>query len=196
MTAAPKLVLIGDSIRIGYEPFVRKALAGIAAVWGPQPNCSSTRQILSNAESWLVRPLSEGGIVHINAGLHDLRCLPQTGGEPLVPIEEYERNLDQIVATVIAVVGADRVCLATSTPVDDARHAIGRVSNRHEADVRAYNERVVTVADRRGALLDDLHAVIAAEPAMLLSGDGVHLSEPGNRAVARAVARTARGMLA
>lgn len=41
-SAIPEIVLIGDSIRMGYEPVVRAALAGRATVWGPETNGGHT----------------------------------------------------------------------------------------------------------------------------------------------------------
>ena len=32
----PTVVLIGDSIRMGYQPFVTEALAGEAEIWAPE----------------------------------------------------------------------------------------------------------------------------------------------------------------
>ena len=32
------VVLIGDSIRMGYQPFVTEALAGEAEIWAPEEN--------------------------------------------------------------------------------------------------------------------------------------------------------------
>jgi lysophospholipase L1-like esterase len=195
MKPAPRLVLIGDSIRLGYQSYVGAALDGIAEVWGPRENCSSTRHILARADSWLISPVSHGDVVHLNAGLHDLRRLPETDGAPLVPLDEYERNLDEIVAVVIEAAGVDRVCLATSTPVDDARHSAGRVSDRHEADVLAYNTGVISVAARHGVLLNDLHTAIAAASSSLLGEDGVHLSAAGNLAASRAVVAATKRLL-
>ena len=34
-----KVVLIGDSIRKGYQPKVQEKLNGEVEVWGPQDNC-------------------------------------------------------------------------------------------------------------------------------------------------------------
>jgi len=33
-----KIVLIGDSIRLGYETYVKEALAGVAEVFSPKEN--------------------------------------------------------------------------------------------------------------------------------------------------------------
>src|SRR5262245_3404417 len=42
----PRVLLIGDSISMGYTPAVRKLLEGKANVQHPPENCRSTRQIV------------------------------------------------------------------------------------------------------------------------------------------------------
>lgn len=185
--------LIGDSIRLGYEPVVRHLLSDVAYVWGPAENCASTRRILANADDWLVEPAGRGDVVHLNAGLHDLRRLPETAGLPEVPLDEYTQNLESIVAILLAGgLPGDRIVLATSTPVDQRRHAEGRVSNRHEHDVRAYNAALIDVADRNGVAVNHLHEVVGKSIGTLLGPDGVHLSDAGNRAAGSAVAAALR----
>src|SRR3954462_9398774 len=72
----PTIVLIGDSIRIGYAPFVTEMLKGKADVVAAKENGGDTTRVISNLDQWAIvhRPT----VVHFNCGLHDLKVLRKT----------------------------------------------------------------------------------------------------------------------
>jgi acyl-CoA thioesterase-1 len=70
----PRVLLIGDSISIGYTVTVRKALAGQANVHRIPENGADTANGLKKIESWLVG--SPWDVIHFNWGLHDLKVTP------------------------------------------------------------------------------------------------------------------------
>src|SRR4029079_8996969 len=68
--ALPRILLIGDSIRVGYAPMVTKKLAGGAEVISPAEAVGDTTVVVKNLDTWLaLKP----AVVHINSGLHDLK---------------------------------------------------------------------------------------------------------------------------
>ncbi len=105
----PKVVLIGDSIRIGYAPFVAKQLDGKAIVISPTPNGEDSGNVLRNLDEWLIKERPD--VVHINAGLHDLKL---KGSTYQVPLADYEKNLKTIVDRIQRETNAS-VIFATST---------------------------------------------------------------------------------
>jgi lysophospholipase L1-like esterase len=127
-------------------------------------------------------------IVHFNCGLHDLRVLKKTG-QHQVPIEQYEANLRQIVHRLQRETKA-RIIFATTTPVRDELHAKHRANyQRHEADVRQYNQVAKRVMQDAGVEVNDLHAVVVELGVDRLQvADGTHYSEIGSQALAKAVA--------
>ena len=66
----PDVVLIGDSIRMGYEAFVRAELPDLE-IWSPQQNGGDSRRIRENLDAW--SKVHRPRIIHINCGLHDLK---------------------------------------------------------------------------------------------------------------------------
>ena len=82
-----RILILGDSISIGYTPFVREMLAGQATVARPMAgngeraeNCAGTNYGQDHIARWL--DLEGGGfdVVHFNFGLHDLKHVhPETG---------------------------------------------------------------------------------------------------------------------
>ena len=78
--------LIGDSIRMGYDRFVRGVLADEAAVYYPSENCRFAQYVLRYAHEWIEKECNPAcvDVVHWNAGLWDVSRL--YGEEPLLPI--------------------------------------------------------------------------------------------------------------
>jgi lysophospholipase L1-like esterase len=182
----PVVVLIGDSIRMGYAPFVIEALGDRATVISPEPNGGDSSNVLGHLDEWVIskRP----AVVHLNAGLHDLK-LDREKGTYQVPIDEYRANLEAIRERLEAETSA-RLIFATTTPVDDARHRARKPFDRREADVRRYNEAARDVLDRSAFRIDDLHALVTDEldPQTALVADGVHFTEEAYRKLGARVA--------
>jgi isoamyl acetate esterase len=187
-----KLVLIGDSIRLHYQPLVMQELATEALVCGPVENCRTSADILANAKEWILDHSPD--IVHINCGMHDLRIDPGISSCQ-VSIEDYASNLDEIFA-LISRSGQRTLIWATLTPLNERRHQSFRPSQRYESDVALYNETALNLARKHGAEINDLHRSVAeAGTDRLLSADGVHFTDEGYGFLAAAVASAARKCL-
>ena len=65
------IVLIGDSIRMGYQEKVREQLADWAYVWVPEENGGTSENILAHLDKWVLSRRAD--VVHINCGLHDIK---------------------------------------------------------------------------------------------------------------------------
>ncbi len=180
----PKVVLIGDSIRLGYAPFVAKLLAGKASVISPAPNGEDSSNVLRNLDEWVVR--EQPDVVHINAGLHDLKLKNETYQ---VPLAEYEKNLNTILARLEKETKA-KVIFATTTPIVDALHAQRKAGfDRRETDVQRYNRAAVTIMKASRVPVTDLHEVVVrAGKDTLIGGDGTHYTPEGYQVLAAAVA--------
>jgi len=189
------LLLVGDSIRLGYQPVVMERLGGVATVRATSENCGSTRDILRNFDCWVTSLLGNGAVVHLNAGLHDLRRVDGSGGEPQVPIDEYRANLDQILDRLADDEACVGVVISTSTPIDDIRHQALGHPNRFQRDVGDYNAALGQAAKAYGAVVHDLCAVISVDTARYLDDDGVHLTRLGNVIAGRAVAAAVRAAI-
>ena len=108
-----------------------------------------------------------------------------------VPLEEYGANVEKIVQTVRAQVHAAggtesvKVLLITPPPVDDSKRTEGERTNKA---AKAYADTVVSLGERMGLGVIDLHTLMMQDPAwkQLLS-DGLHLTPEGGRAVFLAV---------
>jgi lysophospholipase L1-like esterase len=184
------IVLIGDSIRMGYQETVRAELAGVADLWWPEVNGGHTVNVLMHLHLWVGHRKPD--IVHVNAGLHDIRTLWYGGRVNMVPVGHYRENVRAILTTARDVFGAV-VAWATTTPVREElhhrAHARWNDFDRFEADVRAYNDAALEVCADLGVPVNDLHRV-AAEAGLerIQTEDGVHYNPEGSAVLGRAVA--------
>ena len=191
MTNLPLVVLIGDSIRMGYQDHIVSQLAGRAEVWAPEENGGDSRNVLSHLDQWVFS--RQPDLVHVNCGLHDLKRA--FGAESAVPLAEYERNVRQILQRLQRELNG-AVVWATTTPVDETWHHQNKGFDRLEADVEAYNAAARAVAEDLGVPIDDLFAVIEGEgKARLLTQDGVHFTDEGSQLLGRVVAECVWGHL-
>ncbi|HEY7157221.1 MAG TPA: GDSL-type esterase/lipase family protein [Gemmataceae bacterium] len=182
----PKVVLIGDSIRLGYAPLVTKRLAGQAVVVSPKANGGDSNNVLKHLDEWIIREKPD--IVHFNCGLHDLKQAHKDKSYQ-VDRKDYEANLKQIVARLRKETSATLV-FASTTPIVDERHAKrGANFDRRESDVRRYNETALAVMRQAGVAVDDLHAIVErAGTEKMLGKDGTHYTAAGYERLADAVA--------
>ena len=90
----PRVLLIGDSISIGYTVPVRGLLAGKANVHRVPENCQSTVYALLHIREWLGD--GKWDVIHFDWGIWDAHHT-EDGSLRTTP-EQYEKNLRQLVA--------------------------------------------------------------------------------------------------
>ncbi|HBQ63541.1 MAG TPA: hypothetical protein DD727_01150 [Clostridiales bacterium] len=174
-----KVLLIGDSIRIGYQPEVQRQLAGIWEVAGPKENCMFSGYTLKMIRRWL-EEFGPVDVVHWNNGIWDVGR--HTDGEVFTPLPYYLDNLTRTLR-VLKSVGI-RVVWASTTPVNDAH------PNIRNADILRYNCASGQLMADNGIPVNDLHAVVSRNIDMYISGtDFVHLSPEGVAVCAEAVGK-------
>lgn len=181
----PRVLLIGDSISIGYTLPVRRLLAGQANVHRPPTNCGPTTTGLKELDKWL--GTEKWDAIHFNWGLHDLKYTDEHGtlvpveqGKQQVPIEQYEKNLDELV-TRLKKTGA-KLIWATTTPIPDG--TAGRV----KGDEVKYNEAAKRVMDKHGVATNDLYAFALPRLDEIQLLRNVHFMKDGSEALAEQVA--------
>ena len=142
----PRVLIIGDSISLGYTPFVQKALSGKAEVVHAKGNNDGTTLGLAKLDEWLGK--EPWDLIHFNWGLHDLKYIE---GKQQVPLPEYEKNLTKLVQR-LKKTGAMLIWCST-TPVPE-----GCTPPRTDADVVAYNAVAAKIMKANDIPTDDLYA--------------------------------------
>lgn len=184
-----KVVIIGDSIRMGYQDTVVTELQDWADVWGPEQNGGTSDKVLSHLDDWAIR--RQPDILHVNCGLHDLR---KEFGQAVaaVPLDVYEQNVRTIITRVKSETNAS-VVWALTTPVNQEWHHKNKSFDRFEADVGSYNAVAANIARDLDVVVNDLFATVtAAGRDGLLLPDGVHFKPEGYAVLGRAVADSIR----
>lgn len=180
-----QLILIGDSIRMGYQADVIRELANLADVWAPTQNGGNSANILQHLDEWIISRSPD--VVHINCGLHDLRKDFDTG-EPAISINQYESNLRALLKRILAETNCT-VTWAMTTPVNEIWHHERKGFDRLEADVASYNAVACKVVDDLDIPINDLFRVITdAGRDNYLTPDGVHFTPEGSALLGKAVA--------
>ncbi|HYW78295.1 MAG TPA: SGNH/GDSL hydrolase family protein [Thermoguttaceae bacterium] len=174
--ALPRVLLIGDSISIGYTEAVRELLAGKANVQRAPTNCGPTISGLDSLDAWLGdRPWD---VIHFNWGLHDLKFI---GDERQVPLDQYEKNLRTLVAT-LKKTGATLVWCST-TPVPEKSSP-----PRKNEDVLAYNAVAKTIMEEAKIAIDDLYGFALPQIEKIQRPSNVHFTPEGSKVLAKQVA--------
>lgn len=176
--ALPRVLLIGDSISIGYTLPVRESLKGKANVHRIPENAAHTRHGVEKIDGWLGD--TQWDVIHFNFGLHDLKIMES--GAHQVSIGQYEANLRTLV-TKLKKTGA-RLIWTTTTPVPP-----GKLSPpRQPGDVAMFNAAARRVMDEAaGIAIDDLYAFALPRLQEIQLPVNVHFTEEGSRVLARAV---------
>lgn len=186
------VILIGDSIRMDYQPHVARLLQSEAEVWGPEENGGTSRNVLTHLREWVLD--READIVHLNCGLHDLARDPDEDGsvqDVRVPLEEYESNVSEILRQLLA--SGKKIYWATTTPVHEENHRKVKIMERHDADITKYNVAALRVARELNVPVNDLNRVVEVAGAdRILLPDGVHYTEEGSACLGAAVAQFLR----
>lgn len=165
-----KVLLLGDSIRMGYEPVVRSFLQGVAEVVAPEENGRFAKHTLWGVNLW-IRDLGKPDIVHWNNGLWDLHHeAPMV--EALTSLEEYIETLRRII-NELQRTGA-KIIFATTTPIPPDG------TGRSNAEIDLYNETAVELMNLHGIEVNDLNRVVKQDLAGNICEDKLHLTEQGN----------------
>jgi lysophospholipase L1-like esterase len=186
------VILIGDSIRMGYQPTVEQLLGEQAQLWAPTENGGTSANVLAHLDEWVLSRSPD--ILHLNCGLHDMKTEfgASTQG---IPPNQYEANLRKIVGRIVEQ-GTTQLIWAATTPVNEAWHHARKAFDRFEADVLAYNAVALQVIAKYSVPVNDLYQVIMdAGRDRLLNPDGVHFSPAGYTLLGQAVADAIRTYL-
>ncbi|MFN4258079.1 MAG: SGNH/GDSL hydrolase family protein [Gemmataceae bacterium] len=175
----PRVLLIGDSISIGYTLPTRNLLEGKANVHRIPENGGPTINGLAKIDKWLGD--GKWDVIHFNWGLHDIKM---DTGKHQVPIEQYEKNLRELVQKLKRTNA--RLVWASTTPVPDAKVS----PPRRPADVVAYNAVAKKIMEENGVAINDLYAFALPRLEKIQRPANVHFTDAGSQALAEGVARS------
>jgi acyl-CoA thioesterase-1 len=180
------VLIIGDSISIGYTLQVRKLLEGKANVHRIPINGGATEVGLANIAKWLGN--ERWDVIHFNFGLHDARQVSST--EFRTSRDRYAENLRLLVAGMKP--SGAKLIFATTTPVpNNGVLSSGSIFD----DIADRNEVAENVMKENGVAIDDLYAVALPQLARIGQPNDIHFQRNGYDVLAEAVAASIENQL-
>lgn len=180
--ALPRVLLIGDSISIGYTVPVRKLLAGKANLHRIPTNGGPTTNGVANLKAWLGD--GKWDVIHFNWGLHDLKLID---GKHQVSIEDYEKNLRQLVKQLKATNAKLIWCSTTPVPAGAAM--------RNVEDGPKFNAVAKKVMDESQIPINDLYEFALPQLDKIQLKENVHFSPAGSDVLAQQVVKSITSFL-
>lgn len=183
----PNILIIGDSISIGYTPFVVEALAEKAIVLHNKGNAQHTGTGLKKIEEWLGD--TDWDIVQFNWGLWDLAYRhdaaktqgkrDKINGSVTFSVDEYAKNLNALIKILKKKTDAKLIFVTTSyVPKDEV--------GRFVEDALKYNAAALKIMKEQNILVNDIylkskgiHAKHGTAP------DNVHYTKEGSKELAK-----------
>jgi len=192
----PQVLIIGDSISMGYTPVLQGMLYGKVDITRPPNsgggwiNCEGTKRGVEMIDEWLA--LGDFDVIHFNFGLHDLKHVQPDSGrnsnDPSHPqqsnLKQYDANLRLIVAKLKATDA--KLIFATTTPYPDKP---GGPLRRADQPLK-YNEVALKIMKENGIDVNDLHGFTLPRMDELLLPKNVHFRPEANLELAQEVANS------
>ena len=178
----PRILIIGDSISIGYTPGVKEYYNDKAYVEHNQGNAGDSGRGLENIREWVSN--GDWDIIQFNWGLWDL-CYrhpdsklygnrDKINGTLTFTVDEYKANLDSLVIIIKEISDAKLVFIATTyVPENEA--------GRYSGVVRKYNKAAKEVMKKHSVSVNDIYKKsISIHKENGIGDDDVHYNEEGN----------------
>ena len=183
----PNVLIIGDSISIGYTGTVRAKLAGKANVVHNPGNAEGTKLGLEKLKEWIGD--TKWDVIHFNWGLHDMKSVKAETGEnsndPNDPrqadLKTYTANLEILVKQLKAT-GA-KLIFATTTPFP-----AGVKPFRLPEDAERYNAAALSVIRANNIQVNDLYQLVLPKLNALQKRRNVHFNPEGSKILGEQVA--------
>ncbi|MCZ6635217.1 MAG: SGNH/GDSL hydrolase family protein [bacterium] len=180
----PRVLLLGDSISIGYTLAVRDQLQGKANIHRPPTNCGPSSRGIEQIDDWLGD--SPWDVIHFNWGLHDIVWMNEDGerqnpggGTHQVPIDRYEANLNLLVKRLRQTGAKLTWCATTPVPKDAVYRKPGEEVEYNLIAQRVMNTYKIPINDLYTYALERIDEI--QRPA------NVHFTPEGSAELAKAV---------
>jgi acyl-CoA thioesterase-1 len=183
----PRVLLIGDSISIGYTLSVRELLKGKVNLHRIPTNGGPTIKGLEQIDAWIGK--KKWDVIHFNWGLHDLKYMgpngenlfpKEKGGKVQVALVEYEKNLERLVRRLNKT-GA-KLIWRNTTPIPPGS------KGRYVGDSIRYNTAASRVMIRYSIPTHDLFTLSRERMKEIMKPANVHYTEEGSKVLAESVA--------
>lgn len=153
-----KVVLLGDSIRLGYEKYVKDSLEGVAEVYSPEDNCRFTFWLMRYLRS-LVGPdgiPADADLVVWNAGLWDVARLVGDD-QTLTPPDTYALMIKRLNNYLRVIFPKAKMIFCTNTNVQEEKY-MGNLY-RKNSDIKQFNALALEALKDTDTVINDLYSL-------------------------------------
>ena len=184
----PHVLIIGDSISIGYTLPTRAILQGKVNLHRIPTNGGPTIKGLTEIDKWLGK--RKWDLIHFNWGLHDLKYMgkdgtnlvpKEKGGVVQVPLADYEKNMEKLVIRMKK--SAKQLVWRNTTPIPPGSRA------RYVGDSVKYNDAAARVMKKLKIQTLDLFTPSMKNMKEWMKKADVHYYPHGSQALAELVAK-------
>ena len=183
----PNVLVIGDSISLGYTPPLSTELKGSANVFHIPDNADDTAWILKNLDLWFQAVgQAHYKVILFNSGMHDFERLVDNklnaSAPVVISLAEYKANLEKIILRLQP--HADKLVWVNTTVVPEDS------AGRRPGDVRAYNDAAAAIMAAHHIETVDIYSISAIDRATYgLSPTNVHYKPEGYKRFADKIAQ-------
>jgi len=178
----PKVLIIGDSISIGYTPRVRKLLQGKANVHRPKTNCRWSAYGNENILQWIGD--EKWDLIHFNFGLWDWYGWKQ---DKKATPQSYAKSLEGVVQK-LKTSEAKLVFAVTTPPCIGPEKKVNFMVSDEQAE--GFNRLALAVMKKHGVVINDLYSAIGPDRAKYQLGkNDVHYNDTGRDLLAAQVSK-------
>lgn len=172
----PKILIIGDSISLGYTPFVKKHFGDNVIISHNPGNAQHTGTGLDKVQEWIGN--EDWDIIQFNWGLWDL-CYrhpdskvqgnrDKENGEITYSVDEYASNLDSIVSILKKKTDSKLIFITTTyVPENEAGRFQGdaikyntiakKIMKKHDIKVNDIYEQSISIHNKYGRGSNNVH---------------------------------------
>ena len=180
------VLIIGDSISVGYTPFVRDMLKNKLDIYRILENGRYSSYGKRQLDNWLSLN-KHWDIIHFNWGLWDLQYInpdnENINGIQRTTPEEYKSNLEYIV-NKLKNTGAKLIwCNTTPVPMN------ATMAQGIPEDVIRYNNIAIEIANKNNIRINDLYSFALKNINSIQLKNNVHFNSDGSKYLATKVAK-------
>lgn len=192
-----KVLLLGDSIRMGYDDYVKELLKDECEVYyDANDNGRYAAYTLWQANQ-MFKHYGKFDIVHWNNGYWDMNVeAPMT--EEFHPIPEYKHMLERIIKLCKA--NSEHIIFASTIPLPKQINALdnsgtGAEMSYDNNSVINYNNAALEVMKKENVIVNDLYQLLLKGENYYKCEDNLHLTQEGYKVCATQIANMIKELL-
>ena len=183
-----KIILFGDSIRLGYERYVQDTFDGVAKVYKAKETCAFSQFMLRWVIEWKRKENYPDDIdlVHWNVGLWDV--LRIMGEDTFTTPEYYAYTLERLEKRLRVLFPKAKQVFALSTSVIEEHYE--PPYQRYNEDIERFNQIAIKTLTPLGVKINDLYSLTKNAPLSCRSDMTHFYTSDGIKLLGERVTRT------